>query len=257
MMSTTGRDLIGGARAMLPWLLGVGPFGLLIGVSAAQADIPVGAGWLTGPTIYGGSAQIAAIQMLDAGAAPVAVIITVLVISLRFVLYSAAMAPYWRDTPFWWRLLGGYLLVDPSFVVGIERYQATPDRRRAHAHYLGGAVLLWISWMVAIGLGATVGARVPQSLHLELLVPLFLIGEIVPKLRQTATRRAAVVSAVVALVCLAVPMHLGIAIGIVAGMVAGYSALRTPAKPADAAPSPVSEPEPEPVPALSTRESHR
>src|SRR5262245_9661773 len=115
------RDLIGGARAMAPWLLGVVPFGMLIGVSAAQASIPTAAGWLTGPTIYGGSAQIAAIQMLDAGAAPVAVIVTVLVISLRFVLYSAALAPYWRNTPLWWRLLGGYLLVDPSFVVGIER----------------------------------------------------------------------------------------------------------------------------------------
>jgi predicted branched-subunit amino acid permease len=245
MISTTGRDLIGGARAMAPWLLGVGPFGLLIGVSAAQADIPVGAGWLTGPTIYGGSAQIAAIQMLDAGAGPVAVIVTVLVISLRFVLYSAALAPYWRNTPLWWRLLGGYLLVDPSFVVGIERYQTAPDRRRMR--YLGSAVVLWV-WLAAIGLGATVGARVPASLHLS-AGALFLIR----RDRRVAGRhrRVVLVTAVVALACLAVPMHLGIAIGIVAGMVAGYSALRAPTPPPEATPAAPA------IPALSTRESHR
>ena len=51
------RDIAAGARAMAPWLAGVVPFGLVIGVSAAQADIPTLAGWLTGPLIYAGSAQ--------------------------------------------------------------------------------------------------------------------------------------------------------------------------------------------------------
>jgi predicted branched-subunit amino acid permease len=228
--SRGGTSVISGVRAMLPWLLGVAPFGLVIGISASQARIPTAAGWLTGPTIYAGSAQVAAIQLLDGGAAPVAVIVTVLVINLRLVLYSAAMANYWRGTPLWWRLVAGYLLVDPSFAVGIDRYPAEPDRRRAHAHYLGGALVLWVGWLAAIAVGATVGAKVPAALHLELLVPLFLLGELVPKLRRAATRRAVLVSAGVALVCLAAPMHLGIAIGIVAGMAAGYRALRsTPA----------------------------
>ena len=100
------RDLLAGMRAMAPWLIGVAPFGLVIGVSAAEAGIPTLAGWLTGPTIYAGSAQVAAIQMLDAGAASYAVIITALVINIRLILYSAAMATYWRGTPLWWRLLG-------------------------------------------------------------------------------------------------------------------------------------------------------
>ena len=42
------HDLAAGAKAMLPWLTGIVPFGLVIGVSAARADIPTFAGWLTG-----------------------------------------------------------------------------------------------------------------------------------------------------------------------------------------------------------------
>jgi len=215
------RDFFAGMRAMVPWLVGVAPFGLVIGVSAAQADIPTVVGWLTGPAIYSGSAQLSTIQMLDAGAAPLPVIVTALVINARLIVYSAAMATYWRGTPLWWRLVGGYLLIDPSFAVGIERYAQTADRRRAHAHYLGGAVVLWVGWIVAIGLGATAGSRVPAWLHLEFLVPLYLIGEIVPKLRHSATCIAVLVSGAAALLCLSAPMHLGIVIAIVAGIVAG------------------------------------
>ena len=40
---------------MLPWLTGIVPFGLVIGVSAARADIPTLAGWLTGPLLFGGA----------------------------------------------------------------------------------------------------------------------------------------------------------------------------------------------------------
>jgi predicted branched-subunit amino acid permease len=225
------KDFVAGARAMLPWLAGVAPFGLVIGVSVSQTHLPPGAGWLTAPVMFGGSAQIAAIQLLDAGAAPVAVIVTATVINLRLALYSAAMAQYWRGTPLWWRLLGGYLLVDPTFAVGIARYAEEPDRRRGHAHYLGGGVVLWFGWLAAVAIGARAGASVPSGLHLEILVPLFLIGELLPKLRQAPTRWAMVASSAVALLCLTVPLHLGIAIGIVAGMTAGWFKVRptTPA----------------------------
>jgi len=227
---------------MLPWLVAVAPFGLVIGVTAGQASFPSAIGWFTGPAIYGGSAQIAAIQLLDSGAAAASVIATVLVINLRLVLYSAALARYWRGTPLWWRLLAGYLLIDPSFVVGIRRYEdhrsaqaaaregdqrPNPDEglgdlRSAHAFYLGAAVVLWVGWLIALGVGAVVGASVPKGLHLELLMPLYLLGQVVPSLRQRATRRAVVVSSVVAGACITAPLNLGIVVGITAGLAAGY-----------------------------------
>jgi len=225
---------------MAPWLAGVAPFGLVIGVAAAHARFPTTAGWLTAPTIYAGSAQVAAIGLLDAGAGAVTVIVTVLVINLRLVLYSAAMARYWRGTPLWWRLLAAYLLIDPSFVVGTERYRHEEDRHRGHAHYLGGAVVLWVGWLLAVAIGATAGARIPAALHLELLVPLYLIGEIVPALRDAARRRAALTSAAVALLCLSLPLHLGIVVAIVASLIGGgigrrVSSRRSTAEPANTA----------------------
>jgi predicted branched-subunit amino acid permease len=94
---------------MVPWLAGIVPFGLVIGVSVARADVPALTGWLTGPLIYAGSAQVATIGMLDAGAAPVIVVASALIINVRILFYSATMPRYWRGTPWWWRLVGAYL----------------------------------------------------------------------------------------------------------------------------------------------------
>jgi predicted branched-subunit amino acid permease len=222
-LATHRRDLATGARAMLPWAAGVTPFGLVIGVSAARADLPTLAGWLTGPLIYAGSAQIATIQMLDAGASPVAVIVAALLINARLVFYSAAMAAHWRRTPMWWRLLAGYLLVDPSFVVAIDRYRQPGDRSRAHAHYLGAGLVLWVIWLAAIAVGAIAGVRLPGWLHLEFLVPLYLIGQVVPRLASASTRRAAAIAAAAAVLAETAPMHLGIPVAIVAGITAGLA----------------------------------
>jgi predicted branched-subunit amino acid permease len=215
------RDVVAGVRAMVPWMFGVGPYGLVIGVSAAQADIPTFAGWLTGPAIFSGSAQMATIQLLDAGAAPLIVIATVLAINARLVVYSGAMAGHWRGTPRWWRALAAYLLVDPSFAVGIDGYERPGDRSAAHRHYLGGAVALWVVWLSAIALGATVGARLPASLHLEFVAPLFLLGEVAVRLTTPAMRRAALTAAVVAVVASSAPLHLGPVTAIAAGITAG------------------------------------
>jgi predicted branched-subunit amino acid permease len=215
------HDLAAGAKAMLPWLTGIVPFGLVIGVSAARADIPTLAGWLTGPLLFGGSAQIAAIDLLDAGAAPVVVIGAVLAINLRLVLYSATMAPHWRGMPRWWQALAAYLIVDPTVAVGTEAYERATDPRQGHLRYLGGAALLWVAWSLAIALGATAGARLPSSLHLELVIPLFLIGEVTARSTTRAAGHAAATAAVVGALSVGVPLHLGPILAVGAGIAAG------------------------------------
>jgi predicted branched-subunit amino acid permease len=208
---------------MVPWLAGIVPFGLVIDVSTVHADVPVVAGWLTGPLIYAGSSQLATIGMLGAGAAPVAVVAVALVINVRLIFCSAAMARHWRGTPWWWwRLVAGYLLVDPSVAVGLDGYRRL-GRYWGHAHYLGGAVLLWVFWLAAIGAGSTAGAGLPAWLHLEFVIPLYLVGQAISRLADPALRRAVFAAAAVALLALPAPLQLGIALAIAAGITAGLT----------------------------------
>ena len=217
------HHLLAGARAMAPWLLGIVPFGLVIGVSAARADIPFLAGWLAGPLIFGGSAQVTTIQLLDSGTAAVVVVAAALAVNLRLVLYSATLAPHWRGAPRW-QAMAASLLIDPSLAVGVDGYGRAAMPRHGHLHYMGGAVALLVAWVAAITVGETLGAALPDSLQLELVIPLFLIGEVVPRLTSRATNRAVGVTVAVGVVGTWAPLHLGALLAIGGGLVAAVVA---------------------------------
>lgn len=210
-------ELFGGARAMLPWLVGVFPYGLVIGVTVGASSVDPTAGLATGATIYSGSSQLAAIDMLAHGAAPIVAIATVLAINARLVFYSGSMAPHWRGTSRSFRVLASYLLVDPSYAVGKAGYE---DGRPRHLHYLGGGITLWVAWQVAMVTGFLAGARVPESLHLEYAVPLFLVAEVAHSARTSPTRTAAAVGALVAVCGVGLPLRAGPLAGIIAGIAA-------------------------------------
>ncbi len=210
---STGREMIEGAWAMLPWLVGVVPFGLIVGMTAATSSVSTAVGLATGATIYSGSAQLTAIEMLDAGAGIAVIVIAVLVINARLILYGSSIAPHWRGTGRGFRAGAAYLLVDPSFAVGISRY--SDPRGGGHAHYIGAGITLWVAWHAAMVAGAIFGGGLPSWLPLEHAVPLFLLAELVRVAQTRPALTAAMVGGVVTFVGQRLPLHMGLLVGVV------------------------------------------
>jgi branched chain amino acid efflux pump len=217
----TSKATASGIRDMLPLLLAVAPLGLIVGVEAAAAHLPAGAGLATGVTIYGASAQLAAIDLLDQGLGLGVVLVTVVVINIRLALYSATMAPHWATAGPRWRFAASYLLVDPSYAVGLDGYRRYASRAEAHTHYLAGAVTLWLGWQALIAVGMTLGPRVPPGLHLELAAPLCLTAIVAQRVDGRDSLRAAGVAAAVAVAGHGLPLAMGLTLAIVAGAAAG------------------------------------
>jgi predicted branched-subunit amino acid permease len=216
-----------GARAMLPFLAGVAPLGLAIGVTVAASDLPRLAGWSLSWLVYAGSAQLAAVGLL-AGSAPVAaVVVTVAVINLRLALYSAALAPQWRGTPRWWQLLAAYLVVDPSFAVASQSYDGSRSRRAGHLHYLGGAAVLWVGCLAVTAVGVTAGAVLPLWLRLGAVGQLYLVSIVVGHARTPGTLPPVLVAGTVAALAVTLPLHLGLVVGIAAGLLVGVRRRRS------------------------------
>src|SRR5512139_549160 len=110
-----------GAVTMAPLLLAYAPFAFLIGVTASASVAPAAA-WSGSWLIFAGSAHLAAIQLVDAGAGVLVAAASALVINLRLALLSATLAPHWRGTRLLNRLAAAATVVDPVWMLASRRF---------------------------------------------------------------------------------------------------------------------------------------
>ena len=218
-----------GAIAVLPLLLGVAPFGLILGVTAAGSAVGGGLGYATSVIIFGGAAQLATVQLIDGRAAIAVVIATGIVINARHMMYSAAMVPYFREFSPRSRLVLPYLLADQAFAVSTTRYQnenAPSDAGYRRRFFLGAGLSLWTTWQITTIIGVVVGARIPESWSLEFAIPLVFLALLMLAARDRPEVVAAVVGGGTAVVAYNAPYQTGLLIGALAGAAAGVIAER-------------------------------
>jgi 4-azaleucine resistance transporter AzlC len=206
-----------GVRHMVPMLMGIVPFGLVCGVSALGAGLSPLAALAMSMIIFSGAAQIAATQMIADGAPFAVIVLTCLVLSLRFLMYSAAMAPHLRSLDPRWRNLLAFLLTDQAFAATIQRFRESGDLRANASYFLGSGLLLWVTWGASTLLGVLLGSVIPSAWQLEFVVPLCFIAILAPLLRDRVTLAVFVVAAIAVVALDALPMRLSL---ICAGLIA-------------------------------------
>ena len=212
-----------GAVAVLPLLVGVAPFGLIFGVTAAASTVGVGLGFAMSSIIFGGAAQLAVVQLIDAKAAIATVVITGLVINSRHMMYSAALTPYFRDFSLRARLSLPYLLTDQAFAVSITRYQDVEGPAYRRWFYFGAGASLWLTWQITTGAGVLIGAQIPERWSLEFAIPLVFLGLLGVAVHSRPTAAAALVGGAVAVLAQDAPYQLWMFIGALAGVIAGIT----------------------------------
>jgi predicted branched-subunit amino acid permease len=99
------------------------PFGVVIGTKVSESTVNDAAGWAGSFLMYAGSAHLAVVSGLGAGAGVVAILAAV-VINARLVLYSAALTPSFREQPRWFRLVGPYFLTDQLYAFTTQRVES-------------------------------------------------------------------------------------------------------------------------------------
>ncbi len=223
---TRRRAFADGVRAFAPLVIAVIPFGLVFGIVAAGSDIGPWLGGASSFIIFAGAAQLATLQLIDAGAAGAVVIATALVINARHLMYSAALAPAFREFPKSARIVLPYLLTDQAFAISIVRFGQVDEPVYRRWYFTGAGLGLWVTWQVFTVVGIVVGAQVPASWSLDFAVPLMFVILLVPTLKGRPEVIAAVVGSAVAVAAASAPYGLGLMIGAISGVVAGVVAQR-------------------------------
>jgi predicted branched-subunit amino acid permease len=211
-----------GSRDGLALGLSIFAYGLGFGLVAAQAGFSVGAAVATGAAIYSGSAQLAAVNLLQSGTATLwALFATILVINARYVLFGAALQPWlWAAGPV--RAYSSLLLLgDANWLQTMRAIRAGEADR---AYLAGTGAPMFLGWLTgtALGAGAVSILPAPQALGFDLMLAAFATGMTAAMVKARADLLPVAVGAGAALgiAALAGPGPAIIGAGLAGGLVA-------------------------------------
>jgi predicted branched-subunit amino acid permease len=218
---SAGAAFVEGARDIVPMVLAVAPFGAVAGLAAVASGLDFAEAVALSALVNAGSSQLAALQLLTQGAPVPVILATTLVVNLRFLMYSMAIAPYLEGVPNRWRLAMSHVLVDQTFAFATRRYTERPGAGYRVAYFLGLGAPLLGSWLAGNAVGAALGAQVPAGWSLDFAIPLTFLALLMPAINDRPAALAALVGGVAALVGLGLPYNLGLIVAAVAGILAG------------------------------------
>lgn len=220
-MNQTARSFWAGVQAELPLLISVFPFGLIYGALALDSGLSVGEAQMMSSIVFAGTAQFVAAQLIAQAAPGLVIVLTIAVINLRHLLYSASVSPYVKELPTRWKALLAYFLTDEAYAATIIHYEEEGLTPTSHWFFLGAGFSLWLTWQVGCGLGIWLGAAIPQSWPLDFALPLTFIAMVIPVLKGRPMVAAALSSGIIALLTFGLPYKLGLIIAALAGILIG------------------------------------
>jgi predicted branched-subunit amino acid permease len=209
-----------GQRAILPSLPGTAAWGLICGVAMVKGGLATPWAIAMSLLVYGASAQLAALPLIAAGAPLWVIIATGFITNLRFVIYSAALRPYFAHEPAGKRAAVGFFMTDFTFTLFMRRAQeGTLPPQQRDTWFAGVCSTNWVTWQSCSITGIVASGYIPTDWGLEFTGTLALVALVGPALITRPAIMGAVVAAVVALLAHSMPYRLGLFCAAIAGIV--------------------------------------
>lgn len=223
-----------GAADALPMAIGIAAWGVVAGVAMVKSGMGVLLAILMSLLVYAGSAQIAVLPLISAGAPIWVVWAATLCVSLRFLAFSFHYRPYFLHLPRRRRLALSFLMSDSMFALFSSRFPTPIEGERHEDYFLGCAVVNVGLWQISITIGILMGHSVPAAWNLGFAGTMALLALTCTQLRSRASWMASLVAGSAAVATYALPLRLNIIVAIAAAVSVGILASRWPASRAGA-----------------------
>ncbi len=199
-----------GFLSILPIVSGILPFGAVMGATFSEAQLPFSQALFMNIALYSGAAQLATIELMKLKTAIFVVVGTGLIINIRFLLYSAALAPFMQKAPVWLKVFCSFTLTDQSYAAMSAHLDALKTNEDAMRFYLGSALGMLFFWHISTLIGFVFGNIAPASLNLDYAVPLSFVALMIPSLKTNNHKIVALVSSLLSLVLYPMPLRTGL-----------------------------------------------
>jgi predicted branched-subunit amino acid permease len=185
-----------GVRAGIPFAIAGGLLAASFGVVAQEAGLSPVAAIVMSAMVFAGSAQFAALAIIDEGGTVGAAVAAAALMNSRFLPMGVALGPSLPGGALT-RAAQGQAVVDASWALA-ARGDGTFDRMLL----LGSAAIQYVTWTTGTVVGAIWGENLgdPQRLGLDAIYPAFFLALLLIEIKS---RRALGVAALGALIALA------------------------------------------------------
>ncbi|MFP5321530.1 MAG: AzlC family ABC transporter permease [Acidimicrobiia bacterium] len=186
-------------RQALSISVALAPFGIVFGVACAQADLGVGAAIGFSSLVFTGSAQFAAVGVLDDGGGAATAVAAGLLLNIRCLAFGLLLAPALTGSA-GTRALLAQLVIDESTAVATVQ----DERRWQRYGFLAGGIAVFVVWNLTTVAGVLLGSADDDfitDLGLDAAAPAAFLALLWPRLvgdGGDVGRRIAVAGALIA-----------------------------------------------------------
>ncbi|MBA5689766.1 AzlC family ABC transporter permease [Rugamonas apoptosis] len=209
-----------GLKTGMPTLFGIGAWGLVVGIAMVKTGLTVPQALAMTLVVFAGSAQLASLPLIAAHAPIWVIFATALVVNLRFVIFSALLAPHFANLPLRKRFLLGYVAGDMTVALFLQKYPSEAPQVGKLSYLKGLLYPNWAAWQVGSIAGIFLGSAVPPEWGLGFAGTLAIICITVPLVASRPALCGVLVAGVVAVLAAGLPYKLGLLAAVLLGMAA-------------------------------------
>jgi 4-azaleucine resistance transporter AzlC len=194
-------------------------FGFVYGLSARGAGFSPIEAMAMSLIVFGGASQFAAVGYVTSGLAWPGILLLTGLLNARHLLYSMALAPWFRRVPFARRSVAAHLLTDEAFALSIAHFRRVGGTDE-WGYWVAAIASTLIPWNVATAAGVLLGGQIvnPKQFGVDIIFPAAMIGLSVGLISGRRELVAAIVGAGIGVV---VGLATSPAVGIVTGGLVG------------------------------------
>lgn len=204
---------------------GIFAWGMVTGMAMVKSGLTLWQALGMSLIVFAGSAQLAVLPLIAADVPLWVIFVTALVVNLRFVIFSAALAPHFGHLPWHRRLWHAYFTADLTMGIFPLRFPGnTAGETVGKIGYFNGiAYPNWLAWQGGSVLGILLASQIPQSWGIGFAGTLALLAIMIPLTANLAALAGVAVAGATSVLAAGLPYRLGLLLAVVLGMVAAMA----------------------------------
>ena len=212
-----------GVRSGMPTLFGIAAWGVVVGVAMVKSGMSIMQALGMTLFVFAGTAQLAVLPLIAADAPVLMVFVTALVINLRFVIFSAILAPHFAHLPWRTRLVLGYTAGDLTVALFLQRFPSEAPARGKLSFLRGLLYPNWAAWQIGSYIGIFLGAAVPAEWGLGFAGILAMLCIMVPLMHSVASVCGVLIAGLTGVLAHGLPYKLGLLLAVIVGMLSALA----------------------------------